>query len=144
VRFPDEPIEVIGLRRIALETREPVVINEDIEAASAAAGQPFVLAGEPPKSSVFVPLVVGDQGTGVISLQNLDREHAFSDADVRLLITPLEAELRSRTPGCSKRSVSQQRARVDRRRPPRPGRTAGEVMFNVMGDRIQEIFDAKW
>ena len=45
VRFPDEPIELIGLRRIALQTREPVVINEDAERASVEAGQPFVLAG---------------------------------------------------------------------------------------------------
>ena len=43
VRFPDEPIEVIGFRRIALETREPYVINEDIEAAPERAGQPYVL-----------------------------------------------------------------------------------------------------
>ena len=87
VRFPDEPIEIIGLRRVAIESREPVVVNEDIERISTEAGQPYVLAGEPPKSSVFVPLVVGDQAKGVISLQNLDREHAFSEADVRLLTT---------------------------------------------------------
>ena len=43
VRFPDEPIEVIGFRRIVLETREPVVINEDVEAASVA-GRPAVRA----------------------------------------------------------------------------------------------------
>ena len=42
-------------RRVALETREPVVVNEDIERTSTEAGQPFVIAGEPPKSSVFVP-----------------------------------------------------------------------------------------
>ena len=36
---------------------------------------------------LFVPLIVGGEATGVISLQNLDREHAFSEADVRLLTT---------------------------------------------------------
>ncbi len=87
VRFPDKPIELIGFRRMSLETREPVVINEDVGRAATEVGQPLVLTGEPPKSSVFVPLVVGDRGTGVISLQNLDREHAFNDADVRLLTT---------------------------------------------------------
>ena len=95
VRFPDEPIQVIGLRRVALTSREPVVVNEDIERISTEAGQPFVLAGEPPKSSVFVPLVVGDQAKGVISLQNLDREHAFTDSDIRLLST-LASSLPSR------------------------------------------------
>ena len=34
-----------------------------------------------------MPLVVGGRSTGVISLQNLDREHAFSESDVRLLTT---------------------------------------------------------
>ena len=87
VRFPDEPIELIGSRRMALESREPVVVNTDVERVSAERGEPYVLSGEPPKSCVFVPLFVGDRGTGVISLQNLDREHAFSDADVRLLTT---------------------------------------------------------
>jgi PAS domain S-box-containing protein len=88
VRFPDESLELFGFRRMALETREPVVINEDIERIAAEVGQPpDALIGEASKSCVFVPLVVGDRGTGVISLQNLDREHAFSDADVRLLTT---------------------------------------------------------
>jgi signal transduction histidine kinase/CheY-like chemotaxis protein len=40
-----------------------------------------------PKSLVYAPLVVGGRATGVISLQNLDREHAFSESDVGLLTT---------------------------------------------------------
>ena len=70
-----------------METREPVVINEDMERRCAEAGNPRAIAGEPSLSSVFVPLLVGDRETGVISLHNLDHEHAFSDADVRLLTT---------------------------------------------------------
>ncbi|MDP9298703.1 MAG: GAF domain-containing protein, partial [Actinomycetota bacterium] len=86
-RLIDHPIEIMGFRRIALETREPVVVNEDMEARCAEAGNPMAIAGEPSKSSLFVPLVVGDRGTGVLSLHNLDREHAFSDSDVHLLTT---------------------------------------------------------
>ena len=88
VRFPDEPIEVIGspedrardarARRDQRGHRGRICRSRTAVSCS---------AGEPPKSSVFVPLVVGDRGIGVISLQNLDREHAFSDADVRLLTT---------------------------------------------------------
>ena len=77
----------MGFRKIALETREPVVINEDMERRCIEAGNPLAIAGEPSQSSVFVPLLVGNRGTGVISLHNLDREHAFSEADVRLLMT---------------------------------------------------------
>src|SRR5438105_1202225 len=51
------------------------------------AGNPLAIAGEPSLSSLFVPLLIGSRGTGVISLHNLDREHAFSDSDVSLLTT---------------------------------------------------------
>ena len=87
VRLIDHPIEIMGFRKIALETREPVVINEDMEQRCIEAGNPIAIAGEPSQSSVFVPLLIGNRGTGVISLHNLDREHAFSEADVRLLMT---------------------------------------------------------
>jgi GAF domain-containing protein/DNA-binding response OmpR family regulator len=146
VRFPDEPIQVIGLRRVALASREPVVVNEDIERISTEAGQPFVLAGEPPKSSVFVPLVVGDQAKGVISLQNLDREHAFSDADVRLLTT-LAGSL----------SVALENARLFEETRQRNAELVlindvqrglaenldMQAMYDLVGDRLQEIFDAQ-
>ena len=39
------------------------------------------------KSTAWAPLLVGGEATGVISLQNLDREHAFTDSDVRVLTT---------------------------------------------------------
>ena len=87
VRFQDQPIPIEGFRREALEARATVVVNEDFAGRTAAIGQPLVLQGEPPLSGVFVPLVVGGRSTGVISLQNLDREHAFSESDVRLLTT---------------------------------------------------------
>ena len=87
VRLIDHPIEIMGFRKIAMETREPVVVNEDMERRCIEAGNPLAIAGEPSWSSVFVPLLIGNRGTGVISLHNLDREHAFSEADVRLLMT---------------------------------------------------------
>jgi GAF domain-containing protein len=46
-----------------------------------------VLSGEPIKSALFVPLVGGGRVTGVVSLQNVDRTHAFSEDDERLLTT---------------------------------------------------------
>jgi len=87
VRFPDEPIEVIGIRRHVLEKRESLVINERASERAIELGQPGAIQGEPAKSSLFTPLIVGGDARGVISLQNLDREHAFSDSDVRLLTT---------------------------------------------------------
>ena len=146
VRFPDEPMELIGLRRRALETREPVVVNEDAKRISLESGQPYVIAGEPPKSSVFVPLIVGDRGTGVISLQNLDREHAFSDADVRLLTTlagSLSVALENARLFEEIRQRNSELALINDVRRGLAERLEMQAMFDVMGDRIQEIFDAQ-
>jgi GAF domain-containing protein/CheY-like chemotaxis protein/HPt (histidine-containing phosphotransfer) domain-containing protein len=146
VRFPDEPIEVIGFRRHVIETREPFLVNEDMAERAAEFGNPDVLQGEPPKSSLFVPLLVGGKATGVISLQNLDREHAFSDADVRLLTT-LAGSL----------SVALENARLFEETRQRNAELAlindvqrglaenldMQTMYDLVGDRIQEIFDAQ-
>ena len=87
VRFPYDEMPVIGFRRHVLETREYILVNEDTRAAAARYGNPLSISGEIPKSSLFVPMIVGSQAKGVISLQNLDREHAFTESDVRLLQT---------------------------------------------------------
>ncbi|MEO8424263.1 MAG: GAF domain-containing protein [Actinomycetota bacterium] len=146
VRFPDDPIEVLGFRRIALETREPYVINEDIEAIAEQVGQPYVLSGEPTMSCVFVPLVVGDRGIGVISLQNLDREHAFSDADVRLLSTlagSLSVALENARLFEEIRQRNSELALISDVRRGLAERLEMQAMFDLMGDRVQEIFDAQ-
>jgi GAF domain-containing protein/DNA-binding response OmpR family regulator len=88
VRFPDEPMAIQGPRGHVLETREAIVLNEDANVRVIEMGQTTpVIQGEPAKSIVFAPLVVRDEAMGVISLQNLDREHAFPESDVRLLTT---------------------------------------------------------
>jgi GAF domain-containing protein len=47
-----------------------------------------VSMGMPPKSAVFVPMMVGDMVKGSVSLQNVEIEHAFySESDLRLLTT---------------------------------------------------------
>ena len=146
VRFEHDPMEVMGFRKIALETREPVVINEDIEAASEAIGQPIVLVGEPPKSTVFVPLLVGDRGIGVISLQNLDREHAFSDDDVRLLTTlagSLTVALENARLFEETRQRSADLALVNDVQRGLAENLGLQAAYDFVGDRIQEIFDAQ-
>jgi GAF domain-containing protein/CheY-like chemotaxis protein len=87
VRFPDEPLPLIGFRKRVVDTRQPLLINERADQQAVDYGQPAVLSGEPSKSALFAPLLIGDEVRGVISLQNLDREHAFSESDVRLLTT---------------------------------------------------------
>ena len=76
-----------GIRQHVMETREPLVINDHAAERAAELGQPAVRQGEAPKSTLWAPLIVGGEATGVVSVQNLDREQAFSHADVALLQT---------------------------------------------------------
>jgi GAF domain-containing protein len=88
VRFRHDPWVPAGrgFNAKAVATRRTVRVNRDMEVAVREVGsQP--LPGESAQSGVWVPLVSGGEARGVITLQNLDREEAFSDADVRLLET---------------------------------------------------------
>ncbi len=86
-RYYDAPRLLAGLTKHIIETRQPLVLNHDTPARAAALGTVLVGSGEWSKSFVGVPIIVGSQIIGTIDLQNLDRENAFSDADVNLLIT---------------------------------------------------------
>ena len=145
VRFPDEPIPVMGMRKHVLETGQPLVVNERTAEVAASFGQPTILQGEAPKSSVFAPLIVGGQATGVISLQNLDRENAFSESDVDVLTTLVASlsmslenvrlvdELRQRLAELGTvNSVGQAiSAQLD-----------PHELIQLVGERIRETFDA--
>ena len=86
VRLPDRTMELIGFRRFVIETERPLLVD-DFQARAAEFGNPSVIVGEPPQSALFVPFVVSNDTAGVISLQNLDREAAFSKSDLELLTT---------------------------------------------------------
>jgi signal transduction histidine kinase/DNA-binding response OmpR family regulator len=86
-RVPESTMPVIGLRKQVLDQRAPLVINERASERAIKAGQPAVLSGQAPLSTLWAPLVVRDEAIGVISIQNLDREHAFAERDVRLIGT---------------------------------------------------------
>jgi signal transduction histidine kinase len=69
-----------------VRTGEPLVINEDTEARLTELGSVTVPGTESARSFVAVPVVSGEVVIGAISLENFDREWAFSDADVSLLM----------------------------------------------------------
>src|SRR5437879_8986474 len=58
-----------------------------MEQAWAKYGRYTVPGTQVEKSAVLVPMVAGEQARGIISLSDMEREHAFSDSDVRLLQT---------------------------------------------------------
>jgi PAS domain S-box-containing protein len=145
VRFPDEPLPPIGFRRHVMETREPLLINEDLAAEAERYGNPLVLTGEPARSALFMPLVAGGKALGVISLQNVDREHAFTEQDQRLLAT-LAGSL----------SVALENARLIHETRQRVAELATvnsvgqalaeqldlDALIELVGERMRETFDA--
>src|SRR5204863_387704 len=70
-RLQAEPRPLAGFSKHVLETREPLLITENLDVESERYGS-HVVAGEQPKSVLFVPLVAGGRATGAISLQNID------------------------------------------------------------------------
>ena len=75
------------LRRQIIRSNLPLLINQDFERRCAELGETAVLEGEAPKAWLGVPMTIGDVVTGIISLQNVDQENAFSVSDVDLLMT---------------------------------------------------------
>ena len=82
-----EPLADGGFSGHVIHSRETLVINENMLQAVEKYGSYTMPGTAMEKSAVYVPLIVGDQARGLISLTNLEREHAFTDSDVRLLQT---------------------------------------------------------
>jgi signal transduction histidine kinase/CheY-like chemotaxis protein len=80
------PQKPYGFRLKVINTRAPLLINENFEELAKQANNPLI-TGNWPKSALFVPLKVGDKVIGVISIQDIDKENAFKEADVTLLQT---------------------------------------------------------
>ncbi|HEU5476385.1 MAG TPA: GAF domain-containing protein [Gaiellaceae bacterium] len=134
-----------GFTKHVLETREPLVLNENLEAEVERHGS-FVLAGEMPKSILWVPLVAGRRATGVIALDNFDREHAFDDADVRLLTTiagSLSSALENARLVHETRQRNAELALINSVQSALAGELEMQAIYDVVGDKIQEIFDAQ-
>ena len=156
VRFPDDPQPITGtIRGVVMAAKHPIRIDRDQERFAAEHGIEWhVQAGtEMPRSAVWVPLLVGDASRGVISLQNLDREAAFSDSDVELLST-IAASLsvaleNARLFDETKRLLTETDERaaelaiINEVQRGLAERLDMQAMYEVVGDKIQEIFDAQ-
>ena len=80
------PIDVS--RAKVVHTRQPVLLSlEEIERVVNSGAMQVIPGTELPKTWLGVPMVVGNEVKGIVSLQNLDKGNAFSPNDIRLLIT---------------------------------------------------------
>jgi signal transduction histidine kinase len=82
-----EPRPLMWANEHLLKTKAPLIINREYVQTAQKYGGTGVTKGLPPKSAIFVPMMVGDKVIGSISLQNVERENAFNDSDIRLLTT---------------------------------------------------------
>lgn len=91
VKLDPFPLPDSGFIRHVLNTHKTLVINENIERMAKKYGsfKPAGFTGEylPEKSSIRVPLMAGNEAKGLIFLENMEKENAFSEPDVRLLET---------------------------------------------------------
>lgn len=76
-----------GFRSHIIEKRTPLLVNTNVAELAARFGQPTIQGTVTPKSWLGVPMLVGDQVTGILSLQSVTKENAFSESDIRLMET---------------------------------------------------------
>lgn len=76
-----------GFRDQIIRTKQPVLFNRNVADEAAHLNQPIIPGTGTPKSWLGVPMLLGDQVTGILSVQNLDEENAFGESDIRLLET---------------------------------------------------------
>jgi GAF domain-containing protein/CheY-like chemotaxis protein len=153
VRFPDEPVQLIGFRKHVIENRQPLLINRDMAQANALYGNPTVLSGEPSGSGLYVPMLAGGEAKGVISLQNLDRENAFTESDIALLQTlanSMSATLENaRLFAETKRLLSETEQRVNEQEivdtvsRALASQLELSAIYDLVGAKLNEIFDAQ-
>jgi PAS domain S-box-containing protein len=145
-RLQQEPIPPAGFSKHVLETREPLLLVENLEAERERLGSMIIAAGEAPKSVLFVPLVTGGKATGVISLQNVDHEHAFEESDQQLLETlagSLSVALENARLVHETRQRNAELALINSVQEAIAGELDPQAIYDVVGDRIQEIFDSQ-
>ena len=145
-RLDLEPRPQAGFGKYVLETREPLMIDETPPPRPHGGARGAGHAGELPKSALFVPLLAGAHAIGVVSLQNVDREHAFTETDERLLVTlagSLSVALENARLVHETRQRNAELALINSVQAAIAGELELQAIYDVVGDKIQEVFDAQ-
>lgn len=152
-RLPPTSIGVFGFRKHVIETKQALLFNENIAQASIDYGNPVAIRGDMARSAAFIPMIIGDRVTGVVTLQHLDLEFAFSNADLTLLKTvtntlavALEnARLFDETQRLLK--LSQDRTSnllmLNQMQTALANRQREQNIYDIVGEQIHAIFDAQ-
>ncbi|MBK7317147.1 GAF domain-containing protein [Candidatus Villigracilis affinis] len=89
MEIPPSPLR--GFAKKVYETRQTIVINENLAERMAEFGSTLVPGTQMEKSFMAVPIVVGGAALGMVSISNYEKENAFGNSDVRLLQTVVNA-----------------------------------------------------
>ncbi len=141
-----DPRPFIWANKHLIATKQALLINKDYTATSKKFGGTGVTEGKPPKSGIFVPMIVGDEVKGSISLQNIEKENAFSDSDVRLLTTLTNSMSVALENARLFNETEQRNAELAVINSVQQGLVAEMDMqgiYNLVGDRIRDLFDAQ-
>ncbi|HET6846818.1 MAG TPA: GAF domain-containing protein, partial [Anaerolineales bacterium] len=83
-----DPHPIPGLWKAFIEGGEPVLVRSDNAGFVRSIDPEYrVPVGKLPKSGLSVPLKVRGEVRGVISLQDVEQENAFTESDMKLLVT---------------------------------------------------------
>ena len=76
-----------GFSPHVIQTRQPLMLNQIDDRVIEEYNSKRIGGGEYALSAIFVPMLIRGEARGVISIQNIERENAFTDSDLRLLTT---------------------------------------------------------
>ncbi|GAB2777065.1 GAF domain-containing protein [Salinimicrobium soli] len=146
--FPD-PRPLSTLPKLMMKTGSLYLINQDLEAwyGKLTDGKFAPVPGtRSPKSALFVPLKIADEVRGCVTLQNLDRENAFSESDVRLLST-LASSMSVALENARLFNETEQRnaelAVINSVQEGLVAETGLQGIYDLVGDRLRDLFDAQ-
>ena len=153
IKIESGPLSERGFAAHIISTRETLVINENMAEVEKRYGSFTIPGTQDSKSELFVPLVVGEQARGLINLSDYQREHAFSDSDVRLLQTlanamsvALEnARLFDETQRLLKETEDRaaELALINSVQEGLVAKMDIQGIYDLVGDKIRSIFDAQ-
>ncbi|MBA2760821.1 MAG: GAF domain-containing protein, partial [Segetibacter sp.] len=144
--FQLKPRPFDKLRQSLIDTKQKIHIRENFEEAYRQFGMRVLPGSEFPKSALYVPLIIDDSVTGYVSLQNADKENAFSDSDVRLLET-LAHSMSTALQNAHLLKETEQRtaelAVINSVQDALAKEMDIQAIYDLVGNRIRELFDAQ-
>lgn len=132
-----------GVTSLIIRTRQPLLINQDAEHRLQELGAQ--VTGAIAKSFLGVPMIAADDVIGVISVQSLEHEGLFDEADQRLLAT-IASTVAVAIQNVRLFEQTQQRAReleaINSISLAASSQLDLHALLNQVGDRICQVFNA--